>query len=60
MTRRFREWLIGFAGLVLVLALMPLNSRLIKLDPSVLWVEMGVMGEAKLIARYRNELRKRG
>ena len=60
MPRRFREWLIGIAGLLLVLAVMPINRRLIKVHPSVLWVEMGVMGVAMFTVQYRNELRRKG
>ena len=59
MPRRFRKWLIGVGGSLLVLALLPLNDHLIKVHPSALWVEMGAMGVAMFITQYKNELRKR-
>lgn len=59
MSRRFHKWLIGFFGTVLVLALMPLNDRLIKTYPSALWVEVGAMAVVIFIGAYRNELRNR-
>ena len=58
MPRRFRHWLVNVAGLVLVLALMPLNSRLIKAHPSALWAEMGAMSVFMFMRAYQNELRR--
>lgn len=60
MSRRFHRWLIGLFGTLLVLALMPLNDRLIKTHPLALWVEVGAMGVVIFIGAYRDELRNRG
>ena len=59
MPRRFHKWLIGIAGGLLALAVIPLNDRLIKAHPSVLWLEAGAMLVAMFVAQYRRELEKR-